>query len=66
LFIDRDEPILAKSWSGLNVTLFGERNASEDIAIDSLTLKYATGYVAGTVESLFCQQSYLIKQIYLK
>ncbi len=44
----RHESILEKSWDSLNVTIFGAQNSSEDLAISTLTLKYATGYVLGS------------------
>ncbi len=43
----REEPILEKSWSSLNITVFGAQNSSEDIPVSALTLRYATGYVIG-------------------
>jgi len=48
----RHESILSKSWQNLNVTIFGERNSSEDISVDTLNLNYATGFVLSTHRSL--------------
>ena len=42
----KDESILSKSWSGLNITVFGSGNDTRDVRADDLgPLKYAVGFV---------------------
>ncbi len=56
----KDEPIVSRTWTELNVTVFGAKNKSEDVGISKLKLQYVTGHVLG--EDFTSASGFLIDQ----